>query len=81
MGLYLRDKAALEEELRVARARLEEWSSMERLGARRDVQLYDWAGIQYDDSISVFEAEETELKELRPTQNYFDLFLGNITLE
>ena len=54
---------------------------MERLGARRDIKIYDWAGIQYDDSISVFEAEEVELKELKPTQNYFDMFLGTLSLE
>lgn len=37
VGLYLKDKESLEEELRQARARLDEWSSMERVNARREV--------------------------------------------
>jgi hypothetical protein len=35
VGLYLKDKESLEEELRQARARLDEWSSMERVNAKR----------------------------------------------
>ncbi len=57
VGLYLKDKQALEEQLRQAKARLDEWSSMERVNAKRETQIYAWGGIQYDDSISVFEAE------------------------
>jgi hypothetical protein len=49
----------LEEELRQAKARLDEWSSMERVNAKREMQIYAWGGIQYDDSICVFEAEES----------------------
>lgn len=56
VGLYLKDKQGLEEELRQAKARLDEWSSMERVNAKREMQIYAWGGIQYDDSISVFEA-------------------------
>lgn len=46
----------MEEELRAARARLDEWVSMDRVGVNRHVQLYEWNGIRYDDSVSVFEA-------------------------
>lgn len=71
----------MQEELRQARARLDEWSSMDRVNAKREVQLYSWAGIKYDDSISVFDAEETELKDLENTFNYFDLYLGQLNLD
>ena len=45
----------MEEELKVTRARLDEWMSMEKMHTRRDFKVYEQAGIKYDDSISVFE--------------------------
>jgi hypothetical protein len=54
---------------------------MDRVNAKREVQLYSWAGIKYDDSISVFDAEEAELKDLQNTFNYFDLYLGQLNLD
>ena len=81
VGLYLKDKQGLEEELRQAKARLDEWSSMERVNAKREMQIYAWGGIQYDDSISVFEAEESQLKELENQYNFFDLYLGQLNLD
>lgn len=35
---------------------------MEKIGVRREVQLYGWGGVKYDDSISVFDADELEIK-------------------
>ena len=40
IGMYVRDKEFLEEELRVTRARLDEWMSMERMNVRRDFQVF-----------------------------------------
>ncbi len=54
---------------------------MDRVNAKREVQLYSWSGIKYDDSISVFDAEESELKDLENTYNYFDLYLGQLNLD
>lgn len=45
------------------------------------MQIYAWGGIQYDDSISVFEAEESQLKELENQYNFFDLYLGQLNLD
>jgi hypothetical protein len=45
------------------------------------VQLYSSAGIRYDDSISVFDADESELKDLDNIYNYFDLYLGLLNLD
>lgn len=64
IGLYLKDKDIMEEELRSAKVRLDEWATMDRVGANRQIQLFEWNGIRYDDSISVFEADEQEMKEL-----------------
>jgi hypothetical protein len=41
----------------VARARLDEWKSMDRMNERKPFKVYEQAGIKYDDTISVFETE------------------------
>jgi hypothetical protein len=51
------------------------------VNARREVQLHTWAGVNYDDSISVFDAEESELRDLENAYNYFDLYLGQLNLD
>lgn len=55
--------------------------SMERMNVRRDFQVYEQAGIKYDDTTSVFEVEESEVKELESNENYFDLYLGHISID
>ena len=55
--------------------------SMERMNVRRDFQVFEQAGIKYDDTTSVFDVEEAELKELESNENYFDLFLGHINID
>ncbi len=56
LNVYVKEKERLDEELRVARARLDEWMSMDRVhGVKRDFQLHEHQGIKYNDSISVFE--------------------------
>ena len=59
INLYIKDKDHLEEELRVTRARLDEWMSMEKINniGYRDFKVYQQAGIKYDDTLSVFDIE------------------------
>lgn len=44
-------------------------------------QIYEQAGIKYDDSLSVFEGDEEEIKNLENTFNYFDLHLGLLNID
>mgnify|MGYP003686566243 CR=1 FL=1 len=54
---------------------------MERVNVRRDFQIYEQGGVQYDDTVSVFEAEEEEIKALESNENYFDLYLGQVIID
>lgn len=82
MNVYIKEKERLDEELRVTRARLDEWMSMERVqGVRRDYKVYEHEGIKYNDSISVFEDEKDEIKGLDHQENFFDLYLGQLNLD
>jgi hypothetical protein len=46
-------------------------------------KIYDQNGIKYDDSVSVFSTDEDyqeEMKQLDASENYLDLYLGEMIL-
>lgn len=54
---------------------------MDNINQRRVNKVYEQAGIKYDDTTSVFEVDERELKELDSNENYFDLYLGHLNID
>ena len=53
---------------------------VERLNNRRDFKVFEQCGVKYDDSTSVFDVDELELRELETNENFFDLFLGQFNI-
>ena len=45
---------------------------VERLNNRRDFKVFEQCGVKYDDSTSVFDVDELELRELETNENFFD---------
>ncbi len=54
---------------------------MDNINQHRTFKVYEQAGIKYDDSVSVFDVEEKEMRDLESTENYFDLYLGHLNID
>jgi hypothetical protein len=79
-GYYMREKEELAEELRLTRMQLDGCRDAER-GASHPRSVCEQSGVKYDDSTSVFEMGEEEMKGLGPNENYFDIYLGTLRIE
>jgi hypothetical protein len=77
------ERTKLEEKLAVAVRKIDEYGAILAMRKGHTDKIYDQNGIKYDDSVSVFSTDEDyqeEMKQLDASENYLDLYLGEMIL-